>query len=297
MDHYTKNLNDWKKACEISAKALEYGKNLIVKGMDAFEICKKVDAKIIDLGGNLAFPSQISLNETAAHNCPIESKILKDEIIKLDVGAEFNSAIGDNACTVDLSGKYGDLVDASRNALNEAIKIIKPGLKIREIGKIIEETIKKHGFTPISNLSGHGLDYNSIHTDPTIPNFDNGNNNQLEEGMIFAIEPFATTGVGKIYESGEGTIYSQVILRPVRSPIERKVLAYISQYKGRPFSLRDLLKTFSEGQLRIALKGLNRQGIIRTYPPLVEAKKGLVSQAEHTVLVTKNGCEVLTKIN
>ena len=297
MDHYTKNLEDWKKACEISAKALEYGKTLVVKGAHALEICKKIDEKMIDLGGTPAFPSQISLNETAAHFCPVTDEvILNDEVVKIDVGGEFNDAIGDNAATVDLSGKYGDLVKASREALNEAVKIIKPGLKIREIGKVIDATIKKHGFRPISNLSGHGLDYNSIHCSPTIPNFDNGNENVLEEGMLFAIEPFATDGAGKIYESGEGTIFSQTALRPVRNPTERMILKDIDKFKGKPFSLRDLAEKYTLPRVKMALKGLERQDIVRSYPPLVEVGGGMVSQAEHTILVTKDGCEVLTKI-
>lgn len=296
MDHYTEHLEDWKKACKISAKALEYGKTLVVKGANALDICKKVDEMIIDLGGTPAFPSQISLNEVAAHFCPIEDVILDDEVVKLDVGAAFNDAIGDNACTVDLSGKHEDLVNASRKALNEAVKIIKPGLKIKEIGKVISENIKKHGFIPISNLSGHGLDYNSIHCSPTIPNFDNGNENELEEGMIFAIEPFATDGAGKIYESGEGTVFSQTALRPVRNPVERTILRDIDRFKGKPFSMRDLIEKYSLASIKVGLKGLERQDIVRSYPPLVEVEGGMVSQAEHTVLVTKNGCEVLTKI-
>lgn len=295
MDHYTKNLEDWKKASEISARALEYGITLIKEGANALEICKKIDEKIIDLGGTPAFPAQISLNETAAHNCPIEDFILSDEVVKLDVGAEFNDAIGDNAATIDLSGKHEELVKASREALNEAVKIVKPGLKINEIGKIIAETIKKHGFRPVSNLSGHGLDYNSIHCPPTIPNYDNGNENELEEGMIFAIEPFATNGAGKIYEGGVATIFSQIAMRPVRNPTERIILNDIQRFKGKPFSMRDLAEKYSLPKVKIALKGLDRQDIIRSYPPLIEVDKGLVSQAEHTVLVTKTGCEVLTK--
>ncbi|MBW2998297.1 M24 family metallopeptidase, partial [Candidatus Woesearchaeota archaeon] len=209
--------------------------------------------------------------------------------------AEYNGAIGDNACTVDLSGKYQDLVDASREALNNAISIIKPGLKINEIGKTISNTIKEKGFTAVSNLSGHGLDYNCIHCSPSIPNYDNGNQNEIKEGMIFAVEPFASSGAGKIYESGEATIFMLAHKRGVRNPIERLILREIDKYEGRPFASRWLCEKFSPSKVKFALKSLVRQEIIRAFPPLPDVDKGMVSQAEHTVLVTKDGCEVLTK--
>jgi len=297
IDHYTKNIEDWRKASQISAKALEFGKKLIKIGASAKEICDAVDKKVYELGGRPAFPAQISFNDTAAHNCPDfdDNYILKEDVVKLDIGAEYNGAIGDNACTVDLTGKYQDLVDASREALNNAISIIKPGLKINEIGKMISKTIIKKGFVPVSNLSGHGLDYNSIHCSPSIPNYDNGNENTLKEGMVFAVEPFASSGAGKIYESGEATIFMLTHMRGVRNPVERLILKEIEKYEGRPFASRWLCEKFSPVKVKFALKSLMRQEIIRGFPPLPDVDKGMVSQAEHTILVTKDGCEVLTK--
>ncbi len=75
------------------------------------------------------FPSQISLNSTAAHFCPDKDDDIEltNQVVKLDVGVVVNGAIGDNACTVDLSGKNGALVAASRDALEAAIGIIRPG--------------------------------------------------------------------------------------------------------------------------------------------------------------------------
>jgi methionyl aminopeptidase len=290
-----KKLEDWKKAGKIAAEALEYGRLLINKGAKMLDVCEKIDDKIKNLGGRPAFPSQISLNSTAAHFCPgaKDEIILTDQIAKLDVGVEVNGAIGDTACTVDLSGKNTALVNASRDALESAIRIIKPGTKIREIGKAISETINEAGFTPIVNLSGHGLEEYDIHAMPTIPNIDNGDETTIKEGMIFAIEPFATNGRGRVQEAGASTIFAQADSKPVRDG--REILKQIEQYKGMPFTTRWIKGT--EMEIRLALRNFQQQGILIAYPPLADAGKGIVSQAEHTVLVTKNGCEVLTVLH
>jgi len=72
----------------------------------------------------------------------------------------------------------------------------------------------------------------------------------------------------------------------------REILQQIDSYEGLPFTKRWL--EFSEIKVRLALKQFEQLGIIKSYPPLIDIGKGIVSQAEHTVLVTKDGCEVLT---
>ena len=290
-DHYTKNIEDWRKAGKIAAEALEFGRLLIVKGAKVLDVCNQVDEKIRTLDAQPAFPTQLSLNSTAAHFCPDKDDIeLTDQVVKLDVGVVVNGAIGDNACTVDLSEKNAALVTASRDALEAAIRIIRPGTTLGEIGRTIQKTIESAGFNPVVNLSGHGLDYNDIHCSPTIPNFDTEDDTELEEGMVFAIEPFASTGAGKIKEAGNATLFSQIDSKPVR--MGREILQQIDSYEGLPFTKRWL--EFSEIKVRLALKQFEQLGIIKSYPPLIDIGKGIVSQAEHTVLVTKAGCEVLT---
>ena len=197
MDEET--LNKLKKAGNIAAHARDFGISLIKKGNSLLDVTKKVEAKIIELGGEMAFPPQISLNDCAAHFCPdADDKIIFDnQVCSLDVGVHVDGFIGgDTAATVDLSGENEDLVKASREALENAIKIIKPGIKISEIGKVIQETITGYGFAPVRNLSGHGLDEFNIHAKPSIPNYDNGDNTELQENQLIAIEPFASKGAG-----------------------------------------------------------------------------------------------------
>jgi len=291
------DLDCWKKACKIAAQSLNYGKNLIKKGNDLLDVAKKTDQKIISLGGEIAFPSQISMNQIAAHFCPTKNNnpIFENQIIKLDVGAHVNGFIGDNACTVDLSGENSELVKASRDALNNAIKIIKPGITLAEVGKVIQETIMNYGFAPVRNLSGHGLGKFEIHTNPTIPNYDNGDETEIKKGDIFAIEPFATDGYGIVIETSNPTVFSLIQKKPVRDMTTRQVLKEIEKYKGLPFAKWWLEEKFPLFRVNLALRQLESIGVIKGYPPLADRENGLVSQAEHTILVEEDKAVILTK--
>ena len=281
-------INKHIKAGKIAAEALQYGKSLIKVGVKVVDVLDKVEEKILADGGELAFPAQISLNEAAAHSCSDlnDNTVLSEEhVVKLDVGVHIDGWIADNALTVDLSGKYENLVKASREALNNALKIIKPGVKLGEIGRVIHETITSYGFSPVKNLSGHGLGEYSIHTKPSIPNYDNHNENVLKEGDVIAIEPFASTGAGIVQESSPATVFTLVNDSGVRDPITRNVLKEIKTYKGLPFAKRWLERKFGTPKTNFALRILMKANCIQDHAPLNDQARGIVSQAEHSVIV------------
>ena len=287
-------MKDWIKAGEIASEALEYGKGLIKKDKSVLEIVKSVEGKIFKLGGKPAFPSQISINEIAAHYAPVKEDfpIKENDIVKLDVGVHVNGAIGDNAVTV---GKNKELIQASRDALNEAVKIVQIGTKLREIGRVIDETISSHGFKPVKNLTGHSIDLYEQHAGMSVPNYDDGDDTELEKGMVIAIEPFATTGIGLIEEGKDSGIFKLERLKNVRTQISREVLEFIAkEYKTLPFTKRWLFDKYQEFKVNFALRNLEREGIISQYKQLPEKSKGIVSQAEHTLLIDDK-IKVLTK--
>ena len=289
------DMEQWRKACRISAAAIEYGESLMKKGRTVLEVCDAVDAKIVELGGKIAFPSQISLDHTAAHYCcpHDDATVLENQVAKLDAGAHLDGFPGDNALTVDLSGEHSDLVKASRNALDEAIKIIKPGVRLAEIGDVIQSEITDLGFSPIRNLSGHGIGRFDLHTTPTVPNFNNNDPTQLNSGQIIAIEPFATDGEGVVLEATSAEVFVQLARKPLRSA--RQILDKIQSYENLPFAKRWLTAEYPQMKVELAMRQLEQAGAIKGFPPLVEKARGRVSQAEHTVLVTDSGCEILTK--
>lgn len=288
-------IEKYKKAGKIAAEVLAYGKGLIKKDASLLDVTEKTEAKILELGAKPAFPVQMSLNHVAAHSCPEEDDkiIFSDQVVCLDVGVHIDGYIGDNACTVDLSGEHGDLVKASREALEEAIKVVKVGATLGEIGRAIHDAIVKYGFSPVRNLSGHGLDRFTQHTKPSIPNFDTGDKTTIEKDMVFAIEPFASTGAGIVQDSGVGSVFALINKKPVRSPITREVLKEIDSYEELPFTKRWLTKKFG-AKANFALRELLQNGIIKDYKPLADANKGIISQAEHTILMDNEGNVIVT---
>ena len=219
-------IENLKQAGKITAQARDYGASLIKKGAYMVGVLDKVEEKIRVLGGKPAFPAQISCNHIAAHYCPEDDDktIFANQLVSLDVGVHVDGYIGDTAVTVDLSGKYRDLIKAAEEALSSALKILKPGITLGEIGRAIQESIQKYNFAPVRNLSGHGLGRYEIHTKPSIPNFDNGDNTKIKPGMVFAIEPFASAGAGIVQDSGIPTVFELRAKKPVRNQIPRQVL-------------------------------------------------------------------------
>nr|MBI4156191.1 type II methionyl aminopeptidase [Candidatus Woesearchaeota archaeon] len=279
-------MEDWNKAGKIAANALDYGKSLVKVDASILEIVKKIEDKIIKEKGDLAFPVNISINNVAAHHTADfndQDLFKKGDLVKLDVGVNVNGAIGDNALTVDL-GDNKKLLEASKKALENALKIIAIGVEARKIGKEIQETIQSFGFSPIQNLSGHKIERYKLHAGLTIPNYDNGDKNKLSKGMIIAIEPFATNGEGKVIEGKLSGIYRLENKKQSRNLTARKIVEFVDKkYNGLPFSKREIFEKF--GNSNFYLRMLENEKIFYQYPELVEKSKGLVSQFENTVLV------------
>ncbi len=260
-------------------------------GNTLLSVAEFAENLIREKGGQPAFPVNISRNDEAAHSTPSfnDSSVFGDDIVKLDMGVHIDGFIADTAITVDLSG-HPDLVKASEKALSDAIGFIRAGVNTADIGGVIEEAITSFGYKPIINLTGHGLAQYIQHAPPSIPNKKMPHGTVLEEGDIVAIEPFATDGAGKIYDAGNAEIYHLVSEKPVRLPSARKLLEKIIEYKTLPFAKRWL-----GGNVDFAMLSLVKANIIQPYPILKEVDGGLISQAEHTIIVTADGCEVITK--
>ena len=287
-------LENYRRAGVILVEVRKEATGLIKDGGSLLEVAEFVENNIREKGGEPAFPCNISRNEEAAHATPsIDDQTVfgRDDLVKLDIGVHIDGYIADSAVTVDLSGNYDELVKAAEAALDEAIKIIRDGVSTIEIGEVIGTTIKERGYKPVVNLSGHGLSRYDSHAPPTIPNVKYEHGVTLHENNVVAIEPFATDGGGKVVESGNAEIFSLIKPKPVRMREAKKLLDEIKNYQGLPFAKRWLPRE----RLELALRTVETAGILRDYPVLREEEKGMVSQAEHTVIIKKDGCEVITK--
>ncbi len=244
----------------------------------------------------------IALNTLAAHYSPRhddQSIFKKGDIVKLDVGVHINGYIADTAITIELETHiYDTMIQASSEALTKAINLLNLKTHLNEIGRTIENTITAYGYKPIHNLMGHGLNRYVLHSGLSIPNVGTlGGKTKLKDGDVVAIEPFATNGAGYVTSAEGSNIYlcnDSLKAKLIRDSKTKLLFEKISiNYKTLPFSERWYYDMFpNRGD--IALTKLSFLGLIKHYPQLVEAKGGMVTQKEHTVIVKEDGCEVIT---
>lgn len=289
------------EAGEIAKSVVAYAKEIIEPGMLLLDIARKIDKKIFELGGRIAFPVNLSINEIAAHYHPtINDETVAHDLLKVDIGIHVDGYIADTAFSVDLTkeGVHEDLIEATKDALKNALEVVEEkaeGSTLDEIGSVIQETIEDAGFSVITNLSGHSIDRYDVHAGMTIPNYGNGSKKQLGAGA-YAIEPFGTTGEGSIYEGDTGNIFCVVkFSKKPRSPKAREILEYLNkEHNGLPFSLREVQEKFGT-MSNVAMKEMVQLGILHDFRQLVEKAGGVVAQAEHTVIIGGEGVVVSTR--
>ena len=289
MDLILENLNKadkaWLSAKKVALKEIKSNKSIL-------DCAKKIEAEIRKYA-EIAFPINLSRNNSAAHYSPLsDSKEVwgKDDLIKVDIGAQSNGYIVDGAFTIDLSEKNEKLVNASKSALEKALDYIKKNKKdskVGEIGTIIEKEIISFGFKPISNLMGHEISAYSLHAGKSIPNISQKDDSTLGTNKIYAIEPFASTGNGFVKNASFCSIYFPTE-KQTRNQIGRKILKELENSKGLPFSERWIGKDLNPTSKKITLALLVKEGCIRPAPQLDDREGCLISQAEATIYIGEN---------
>ncbi len=296
----SQQLEMFSKSGQILAQVREFVKALPLQRKGVLELCEEVEGKIRELGANPAFPCNVGINEVAAHyTSPWNdtSSIPEDSIVKVDFGVELDGFVTDSAITVSLNPAYDSLIVAAETALQEALAAVAPGRKLSEIGSIVERCIERYGFRPIRNLTGHKIDRYTIHAGKSVPNVSGIESGRFEVGEVYALEPFVTfkQAEGAVRDGDSAYIYRFVRSKGARSKEGAKLAEYVRKtYKTLPFASRWVYNSWHEGDANAAFEDLVERRCVVGYPVLVEASGHVVSQAEHTIMVTANGCRVLT---
>jgi methionyl aminopeptidase len=281
-------LDKYIKAGRIAAQVRDYAQLLVKKDALVVDIAEEIEKKIFDLGGRSAFPVNISINNMAAHYHPVlndKLTIKEEDYVKIDVGVHVDGYIGDTASTIRVDCK-DDLIICSEKMLENAIKIIRTGITIGEIGEVIENTAKEFGFNPIRNLTGHSLGHYDVHAGLTLPNVKNDSKYQLREDDVIAIEPFCTSGNGLVKDSGSPLIFRWINDRPTRMTESRKILEMArDRFERLPFAKRWIQKEFSPIKVELSLKELTAANALYGYQPLREVSGKPVAQSEHTLII------------
>jgi len=287
------------KAGEIARRVKKEVKAMIKPGVKLYDIAEFVEKRIVELGGKPAFPCNLSLNETAAHYTPYrgdETIVKEGDYLKLDLGVHVDGYIADTALTFRVGREEDDLMVAVKEALDDAVATVRAGVPINKIGRVIEERIRASGFKPIVNLSGHKIERYKLHAGISIPNvYRPSDGYTLREGDVIAIEPFGTTGAGRVVEVPPTLIFMYLRDRPVRLPGAKRLLIHVKrEYKTLPFAYRWLQGLMPENQLKLLLSSLVRSGALYGFGVLREERDGIVAQFEHTLIVEKDGALVTT---
>lgn len=193
-------------ASKLTAQILQQAAKMAKEGVTTNEIndfvmscVKKANATSAALGyGEPPFPKGvcISLNDVICHGIPDDTPLKTGDILNVDLTCILNGFFGDASIMIEV-GECSEIkrrvVQASHECLMNAIRILKPGVLIKEIGDVIEETAKKYRCTVVDQFVGHGVGM-KMHEPPQVPHHYNNIQIPLVEGMVFTIEPMINAG-------------------------------------------------------------------------------------------------------
>ncbi len=201
-----RELSKMKDACRISAEALRVAGEAVKPGVTTYEIDTIIRRYIEKQGaapsflGYGGFPASacISVNNVVIHGIPSKKCVLKEgDIVSVDVGAYYGGFHGDNAYTFPcgrISAEAQKLLDATREGLNEGIKLALVGNRIGDIGSAVQKYVEARSYSVVRDFVGHGVGA-KLHEDPSVPNYGTPNRGvRLLPGMTIAIEPMVNEG-------------------------------------------------------------------------------------------------------
>lgn len=273
------------KAGKAVQKAKDVAENEAEEGVSFSGLAEKIEETVRDQGCEPAFPVNLSRNNEAAHYTPgpsTERTLNASDVLKIDIGAHSDGYIADTAVTVNPSGDHQQMIEAAREVLKKAIDFVEPGVTVGEFGIYVEKQVPDE-YNIVQNLTGHYVGRYKQHAGVSIPNKHNQNTHEFEKGDSVAIEPFLTTGTGRVRNGKDGNIYKLENERSVRGRNERKLMKKMKDFNGLPFTTR-WFDGFG-GREKMAMKKMVKSDIVHSYPILRDEKGSVVVQAEQTILV------------
>lgn len=283
------------------------------------EICEMIEngtRRLVEENGlkaGIAFPTGCSLNNVAAHYTPNagDKTVLKfEDVCKIDFGVHVNGRIIDSAFTLTFDHKYDPLKEAVRASTNAGIKMAGIDARLSDIGAEIQEVMESHEITlkgktypikAIRNLSGHSIEPYHIHGSKSVPCVRNQEQRSImEEGEMYAIETFGSSGKGYVHEDLECSHYMLNYQDPpptsnIRLPRTKQLLASITKNFGTLAFCRRYLDRIGEERYALALKDLCKTGHVYPYPPLCDVVGSFTAQFEHTILLRPTCKEILSR--
>ena len=318
-------LRDYRLSAEVHREVRKYAQKTIKPGMSLTEIAELIENGTRHLTGHMgleegdnilggvAFPTGLSLNHCAAHYTPNAGNkmtLKQEDVMKVDFGVHVNGRIVDSAFTMAFEPQYDNLLAAVKDATNTGVRAAGIDARLGEIGGEIQEAMESYECTingqtypikAIRNLNGHTISQYSIHggsAGKSVPIVKSEGNEKMEEGEVYAIETFGSTGRGVVRDDMETSHYAKIADAPkvaLRVASAKSLLRSIDKNFGTlPFCRRYLDRLGHEKYL-LGLNNLVQSGIVQDYPPLVDVKGSYTAQYEHTLLLRPNVKEVISR--
>jgi len=288
-------------AGEIARRVKKESRNWVKEGESILNLCERIENRIEELGGALAFPCNICVNDIAAHFTPspgFTGRIPPEGLVKIDFGIHIDGYIVDTAFTIPLSSRDREMVEVAEHSLSKVSGILKAGVNISQVGEIVEKFVKSKGFKVIRNLTGHQIDRFNLHTGLSIPNVKIFNTGKFKRDMVVAVEPFVTLidGSGEVEEIEETYIYRfKHLSMNYTGEFSELIRSIHNSFKTLPFCERWILSKFGRVEretLRKAIEKFRKNMVF--YPVLIEKNRKKVAQAEDTFLILEDSAINLT---
>lgn len=302
-------LTEYRHGAEVHRQVRQWAQKNIKPGQTLTEIAEGIENGVRALTGHqgleegdnikggMGFPTGLSINHCAAHYTPNfgNTMVLKeDDVMKVDFGAHFNGRIVDSAFTMTFNPIYDNLLAAVKDATNTGVREAGIDVRVGDIGAAIQEAMESyevelngqtHPVKSIRNLNGHDIVQFSIHGGKSVPIVKSNDQTKMEEGEIFAIETFGSTGKGYVRDDMETSHYAKKADAPKNVPLRvssaRSLLNTITKNFGTLPFCRRYLDRLGHDKYLLGLNNLVSSGIVEAYPPLCDVKGSYTAQFEH----------------
>ncbi|KAF5005979.1 hypothetical protein FDECE_7605 [Fusarium decemcellulare] len=318
-------LDDYRKAAEVHRQVRQWVQETGAKpGQTLASIANGIEDGVRALLGNagiepgdnlkagMGFPTGLCLNHETAHYTPNPGQkdvvLQYEDVMKVDFGVQINGWIVDSAFTMSFDPTYDNLLAAVKDATNSGIKAAGIDVRICDVSAAIQEAMesyeveirgKTYPVKAVRNICAHDIKHYRIHGGKSIPFIKNSDQTKMEEGEIFAIETFGTTGRGILHDDvgtyGYGLQYdgpSQVRL-PFASA--NRLHKTIREQFGTIVFCRRYLERLGLERYLAGLNCLVSNGVVEAYAPLADIKGSYSAQFEHTILLRESSKEIMSR--
>ena len=301
-------LTEYRRGAEVHRQVRKWAQKTIKPGQSLTEIAEGIEDSVRALTGHpgleegdnikggMGFPTGLSINHCAAHYTPNagnKTVLQQDDVLKVDFGAHINGRIVDSAFTMTFNPVYDDLLAAVKDATNTGVREAGIDVRVGDIGAAIQEAMESYEVEiggqvlpvkSIRNLNGHDIIQYSIHGGKSVPIVKSNDQTKMEEGEIFAIETFGSTGKGYVRDDMETSHYAKRADAPnvaLRVSSARTLLNTITKNFGTLPFCRRYLDRLGHDKYLLGLNNLVSSGIVEAYPPLCDIKGSYTAQFEH----------------